>query len=173
MCILVLLIAAAFPQMQTAQQVRAWHATPPVAWGQLTQGWQLALFAEKQSFFIDEPINVALAGRNGNPTAMGVSVYKSGWYIADFDIRRLGDGKAMKQRPPKDTTDRLRRSGTGSREVRVAPGATARFGVVDLRMYDLTPGTYTVSALFRFPNPTSKARVPVRSNEITVSIIAR
>lgn len=169
----VLLSALEFCQAQTSPQITAWHAMPPVAWGQLTHGWQLALFAEKQSYFTGEPVKVALVGRNGNSATIGVGVNRSGWYIAEFEIRRLGDGEVMKQRPPKDTTDRLRRASGSVREARIAPGATARFGVVDLRMYDLTPETYTVTAIFKFPNPADRMLVPVRSNEITVSIIAR
>ncbi len=168
-----LLVLSVLTQAQMLGQSKAWHTAAPLAWGQVTHGWQLALLAAKQSYFTGEPINVALVGRNGNPTPLGVAVYKSNWHSAEFEIRRLGDGAVMKQRPPKDTTDRMQRWGLGSRETRVVPGATARFGVVDLRMYDLAPATYTVSAIFRFPNPLNKAPVPVRSNEITVSIIAR
>ncbi len=173
MLIFALLVAAAFSQVQTSGQGRAWHTIPPIAWGQVTHGWQLALLAEKQSYFTGEPVSVALVGRNGNPTPLGVFIPRSDWRLGEFEIRRLGDGKVMTLRAPKDATDRMRRLGFSIRETRVAPGATARLGVVDLRMYDLTPGTYTVSATFKFPNPANKAPVPVRSNEITVSIIAR
>jgi hypothetical protein len=173
MFVLMLFISAALAQVHPQEQSKAWHTAPPVAWGQLIDGWQLALFAEKQSYFYGEPVTVALVGRNGNPAPLGVSVPNSNWRLADFEIRRMSDRKVMMQRPPKDTRERMLRWGTSVRERQVKPGATTRFGVVDLRMYDLTPGTYTISATIKFPNPANKAQVPVRSNEITVSIIAR
>ncbi len=174
MAIFVLLVMSAFTQAQVSREGKDWHTAAPLAWGTLTEGWQLALFAEKQSFIAGEPVNVMLVGRNGNPTPMLIRVQKSPWYLADFAITRLGDGRAVTERPPKDTADRVRRTGTGVRYSQVAPGSNVAFPVVELaRMYDLMPGTYTIQAIFKFPNRNKTAWVPVRSNAITLSIIAR
>lgn len=170
---MLILSVAAFAQAQTSQESKPWYRVPPPAWGEPSHGWQLAVFAEKQRFFTGEAVNVALVGQNGNATAMGVFINQSNWYIADFEIRRLDDGKVMTQRPPKDMTERLRRASGSSRERRVAPGATTVIGVVDLMMYDLTPGTYSVCAKFQFVDPSTKARVPVRSNQTIVSLVAK
>lgn len=151
-----------------------WYAQVPIAWGQLTEGWQLALFAERQSVFVDEPLNVMLVGRNGNPTTIGVMINKSDWFLADFTIKRVGEAAVRQQRPPKDAIDRLRRASMGAWETQVAPGGTVNFYSVDLaKMHSLGPGTYTIQATFKFPNVPKTAKVPVRSNEITVSVIAR
>ena len=73
-----------------AQQPRTWRDALPNSWGAGSEGWQLALLSEKQSYFSDEPSWVMLVARNGNSQRLRVSINKSQWKAADFTIKSVG-----------------------------------------------------------------------------------
>jgi hypothetical protein len=174
MLAILIVCAAQLSAQQSLKQAEEWYKTAPIAWGQLTEGWQLAIFAEKQSFFIGEPVRVVVVGRNANPARIRLFVGDSPWRVASFTVRHLTDGKRINLRPPRDSSDRMRRNGLGLREVFVQPGGTMRFPTIDLApMFEFQPGTYVISADRIFPSHLRKADLAVRSNEITISVIAK
>jgi len=155
-----------------AQQPRAWDEGPPTSWGALTDGWQLALSAEKQAVPLNEQALVSLSVRNGTAAPAPVRAWTSQWMKVEFNITRIGGGGLIPPRPLKDQFDILKRSGGGGSVSQVSPGGTASFGRVNLRsLYDLGPNTYQVQALWRDPHRSWAETCNVISTEITISIV--
>jgi hypothetical protein len=170
-----LIVLFCVTSMLFAQSLQRWHEASPIVWGSSHDGWQLAMFAEKQSFLSSEPLMIMLVARNLSPNTIKVSLPKSRLNKAEFIVKRVGQAQTtpLARRPPKDSADRLRQAGTGSAGVQVAPGGIVRPGLVDLHdIFDFSPGTYTVQAIFRFPGSNPEALTPVLSNEITVSVVS-
>jgi len=152
-----------------------WYDAVPVSWGELTEGWQLAAFTEKQSFSIDEPVLISLVVRSARPGTVRLSLPKSSLNTGEFVVKRVGlQANALARRPAKSAWEKLRQAGTGSYGVSIEPGGMVRPRLVDLRdVFDLPPGTYTVQGVFRLPDSNEKTRTPVVSNEITLTVVAR
>src|SRR5215470_16133581 len=111
----------------SAQQQKAWYDALPVTWGAPTEGWQVAVFTEKQSYYSDEPTDVMLVAHNASATRASIEKPKSPWHVADFTVRSLSDGKVVGLRPPRDHAERLSRFGMGSTLSHVEPGGTTRY----------------------------------------------
>ena len=158
-----------------AQQPRTWRDALPNSWGAGSEGWQLALLSEKQSYFSDEPSWVMLVARNGNSQRLRVSINKSQWKAADFTIKSVGSNPRTINPRPGDLLDKMRRDARGTTFFQAEPGSIIHPGLVNLReIFDLSPGTYTVMATCNLPRPSpGLGVVGVSSNQIMISIIAR
>ena len=157
-----------------AQSSRPWHEALPITWGVVTEGWQLALSAEKQSYFSNEPIQMILAAHN-TAGKRRVARRTSPWDAANFTIVRVPDRTAVILRPPRDEVDRRKRQLVGgTRVIDVEAGGTMHPGFLDLRtLFDLPPGTYTIQATCKLPNLAWTADINIPSNQITISVVAR
>src|SRR5260370_24869604 len=163
-----LLFSLYFTTLCFAQQARSWDADPPSSWGAPTNGSQLALRAKKQSFFTGETVAVSRSAVNGSAAPSHVMIPKSGWLTAEFNIRKAEGGPLIPLRPPKDHFDQLKRWGLGHSISRVQPGAVAYLGMVDLSvLFDMSPGTYHVQALWRETNRAGVKTPHGVSDEIT------
>ena len=157
-----------------AQQPRNWRDDLPTAWGPLTDGWQLAIACEKQSYRGNEPLRFRLVAQNESAKSIRAVLTTSPWRMADFKVIRAGDGKVLALRPSRDERERLERGAASQQFVVVAPGRTVSIGELDLRqLFDLSAGTYSVIATAKLTSPTAIASTPVRSNEITVTILGQ
>jgi hypothetical protein len=157
-----------------AQQPKDWHDALPSFYGPLTAGWQLALFSEKQSFFSDERALVMLVAKNSSSRRLKIGLQKSQWRIAEFVVKRLGDPNPLTLRPPADEFERLRREAGGTMLVQAEPGGLARPGMVNLRaLFDLSPGSYTVTASCKLTDKDTDKSIAVPSNQITISVVQR
>jgi hypothetical protein len=157
-----------------AQQPRAWHDTVPGFYGPHTAGWQLALFSEKPSFFTGEPAWVMLVAQNTTPKRLKIGLQKSQWLKAEFVIKRLGEPDALKLRPPANEFERLGRMAGGTMLVEAEPLQLVRPGLVNLQaLFDLSPGTYTVTAACKLTHSETGKSIAVPSNQITISIVQR
>ncbi len=156
------------------QEANRWILAVPITWGPQEHGWQFAIFTEKQSYFAGEPIPIMLVARNEMGKNMRVVKPRTAyWDMADFTIKRVG-GDKVPIRPPQDPVDNMKRHVGSYSEVQVEAGGLLRIGPTDLQMmYDLPPGTYTVEAQRLFPYSRAEFKPPVRSNSITIQVVAR
>jgi hypothetical protein len=158
-----------------AQQTKAWFDYPPVAFGPVTDVWQLALYSGKQGYSMNEAVGVKLVIRNNATKALRVSVEKSRWTVADFQVVRVPGSEVLNLRPYRNAFEKLERGAGGTVLVEVQPGNSLSLGTVDLqKLFNLTPGTYNITATCRLPPVDSvKGVVMVSSNPITISIVAK
>jgi hypothetical protein len=113
-----------------------------------------------------------LVAQNTASRRLKIGLQKSQWQIAEFVIRRLGDTNPLKLRPPADEFERLKRGAGGTMLVQAEPGAWVRPGLVNLQaLFDLSPGTYTVTATCKLPDKDTGKSIAVPSNQITISIV--
>jgi hypothetical protein len=154
-------------------QQPSWRDVPPTYWGPLINGWQVALLSEGQQYSSGAPIVISLALRNGSAKPLTLWYDKSPWYRAIYGVMRLDDNQVISLRPPADEFERLRRWCCGKTLVWVDPGRIRqRAGEVDLLdLFDLGPGTYLVTTIYRLPDSVSGKYVPVPSNTIRISIV--
>ena len=167
-----ILLCFLFTYAAFGQESKLYHQNTPPVWGPLKDGWQVALFSEKNGFYTDEPVEIRLDARNGSSRSLRVHLGKYAWEKAAFEIRRVGDQQILRPKPTPDMG--------GGPVKSVEPGKTVSFGVVNLlSLYDLPPGTYTITATCklehenRLVQPELKADAKVTSNQITISIIRR
>jgi hypothetical protein len=145
----------------------------------MTDGWQAAVFSEKQGYSVDEPVRVKLLARNESGKPLIVWVGVPDWRVmANFKVVRVADGEAVEIRPYHNEFERLERSAGSSRHSTVEPGGTISPGLVNLRtFFDLTPGTYRVTANCQLPSPEAKdlkkSLVSIPTNSITITIIPK
>ena len=167
-----ILISVLFIYTAFGQESKLYHQNTPPVWGPLNDGWQIAIFSEKNGFYTDEPVEIRLDARNGSSRSLKVKLGKYPWEKTTFEIRRVGDQQILRPKPS---------PGMGGGPVKsVDPGMTVSIGVVNLlRLYDLPPGTYTITATCRLEHqnrlvqPELKEDAKVTSNQITISIIRR
>jgi hypothetical protein len=146
----------------------------PSFYGPLTAGWQLALFSEKPSFFAGEPAFVMLVAQNTTSKRLKIGIHTSPWQKAAFVIKRLGDANALQLRSAASEFERLGRMAGGTALVEAEPLQLVRPGLVNLQdLFDLTPGTYTVTAACKLTDKDTGKSIPVPSNQITISIVQR
>lgn len=165
------LLAILFTVGAFGQESKLWRENNPSVWGSWKDGWQVALFSEKQGFYTDERVEIRIDGRNGSSRSLKVKVGKYPWEKAHFEVRRLGDQQPLRPKPSPPM-------GGGSVKS-IDPGKTVTFGVLNLlELYDLPPGTYTITATcgFEHQNRLENPKLEdakVTSNPITISIIRR
>jgi hypothetical protein len=146
---------------------------PPTTWGPPINGWQVALLSEAKQYSNGVPIVISFALRNGSAMPLNFWYDKSPWFRAIYAVMRLDDKEVISLRRPDDEFERLRRACCGKTRVGVGPGRIhQRAGEVDLlQLFNLGPGTYLVTTIYRLPDSVSGKYVPVPSNTIRISIL--
>lgn len=158
-----------------AEQPKPWTENLPTVWGPVTNGWQAAIFSQKQGYLATEPLWMKLLARNQSGKTLKVHVGGPDWMImAEFKVVRVTNGQLMAVRPHRNERERLERHAGYMRSGQIAPQGLVSPGFVDLqKMFDLTPGTYYVSATCQLSSPDAPNKtVSVPTNEITISVVA-
>src|SRR5258707_8461763 len=125
-----LLVIAAIILARGYGQGREWYKEIPSFFGNLTDGWQMAISTDKQNVFMDEPIWISLYVRNSTSARSQVAVHASDWLVADFKIQRFEGGPLVPIRPPKDKFDKFFRGGGSKTSHSVEPGTVSPLGLV-------------------------------------------
>lgn len=159
--------------LMTAQEVKSWHQQVPSVWGQLTDGWKLALFAEKNCYTSSEPVVVVVVANNESGKTLRVRANQGQWGMGKMTVQRYGHEQEIPLRPARNQADRLERYAAFMKLFDLPSGRQYSPGRASLKeMFDLGSGTYKITATVDLLSPSisPSAVVAVSSNTLRISI---